>query len=99
MICDPPSLTHGKSADGAAKHAYRKLNARVAPWVTHDGLLASASCTARLSDAEWEAAVSEGIRIEDSWALLMRSGAPLDHPVALAHPEGRYLKFALFTRI
>lgn len=99
VICDPPSLTHGKSADGAAKQAYRKLNARVAPWVTHDGLLASASCTARLTDLDWEAAVEEGISVAGSWARLMRSGAPLDHPVAVAHPEGRYLKFALYTRL
>lgn len=99
VICDPPSLTHGKSADGAARQAYRKLNARVAPWVTHDGLFASASCTARLSDSEWEAAVEEGIGGFGSWARLVRSGAPLDHPVAVAHPEGRYLKFALYTRL
>lgn len=99
VVCDPPSLTHGKSADGAAKQAYRKLNARVAPWVTHDGLFASASCTARLTGMEWEAAVEEGIRTAGAWSRLMRSGAPLDHPVAVAHPEGRYLKFALYTRM
>lgn len=99
VICDPPSLTHGQTADGAAKQAYKRLNARVAEWVTADGLLASASCTARLDGPSWEAAVTEGVAKHGLWTLLMRCGAPPDHPAALAHPEGRYLKFALLSRL
>jgi 23S rRNA (cytosine1962-C5)-methyltransferase len=99
VICDPPSLTHGQSADGAARQAYKRLNARVAEWVTADGLLASASCTARLDGPSWEAAVAEGVAKSGLWTLLMRCGAPPDHPAALAHPEGRYLKFALLSRL
>jgi 23S rRNA (cytosine1962-C5)-methyltransferase len=99
VICDPPSLTHAQAADGAARQAYRRLNARVAKWVTADGLLATASCSARLDAATWESAVGEGLAEEGRWAMLMRCGAPPDHPVALAHPEGRYLKFALLSRL
>ena len=99
VICDPPSLTHGKAADAVARQAYKRLNSRVARWVTADGLLASASCTARLDGPTWELAVAEGLAEEGRWALLMRCGAPPDHPSALAHPEGRYLKFALLSRL
>ncbi|MCB9762891.1 MAG: class I SAM-dependent rRNA methyltransferase [Alphaproteobacteria bacterium] len=99
VVCDPPSLTHGKRSDGAARSAYRDLAGRVGPWVTVDGLLASASCTARLSMERWEEAVWTGLRRSGRWSLLERSEAPADHPVAIGHPEGRYLKFALLRRL
>lgn len=99
LICDPPSLTHNKSTDGAARSAYRDLAARVGPMVSVDGLLATASCTARLSTERWEESVRTGLRRSGVWALLERSEAPPDHPVALEHPEGRYLKFALLRRM
>ena len=88
VICDPPSLTHGQANDSSARQAYKKLNARVASWVTHDGLLASASCTARLSSEAVGVCGFEGISTVGSWAILARSEAPVDHPVSVAHPRG-----------
>lgn len=99
VICDPPSLTHGKSSDRAAGRAYRDLNRRVGAWVTRDGLLATASCTARLDFPGWEAAVREGLRSVGRFAVLSRHEAPPDHPVAIEHPEGRYLKALLLRRL
>ncbi|MFN7147561.1 MAG: class I SAM-dependent rRNA methyltransferase, partial [Myxococcota bacterium] len=55
VILDPPSLTHGKDADSAAKKAYRDLN-RHASALTSD-LFATSSCTARLSWDRWEESV------------------------------------------
>lgn len=99
VICDPPSLTHGKSSDGAAARAYRDLNRRVGDWVTRDGLLATASCTARLDFQSWETSVREGLRGIGRFAVLSRHEAPADHPVAIEHPEGRYLKALLLRRL
>ncbi len=99
VICDPPSLARGKRSHQAAGRSYGQLAARVAPAVSNKGLLATASCTARLTRAEWEAAVSEGLSREGQWAWLEHAAAPLDHPVAAGHPEGNYLKFALLTRL
>ena len=98
LICDPPSLTKEKDDDAGARKAYRDLNGRVAMWVRRDGLFATASCTARLSGARWEEAVREGLRKAGRWAWIERSEAPADHPVAVEHPEGRYLKWALLRR-
>ncbi len=95
VICDPPSLAHDKDADGAARKAYRDLNRHASGLATE--LYATSSCTARLSWERWEEAVREGVR--GGWAWLSRSGEPPDHPVASAHPEGRYLKFALLGRL
>lgn len=97
VVCDPPSLSHGKQADRAAATAYRDLATRTGRMVAPGGLLASASCTARLTFEKWEGAVREGLRKAGRWSVLWRSAEPPDHPVAAEHPEGRYLKFATFA--
>ena len=98
VICDPPSLTHGKAADENARRVYRDLAQRSATMVRPGGLLASASCTARLSWDRWEQSVREGVGRTARWSWLWRAAEPPDHPVAMGHPEGRYLKFALLRR-
>jgi 23S rRNA (cytosine1962-C5)-methyltransferase len=95
VICDPPSLAHDREADTAARKAYRDLNKHASGLATE--LFATSSCTARLSWDRWEEAVREGVR--GGWAWLARAGEPPDHPVAIGHPEGRYLKFALLGRL
>lgn len=95
VILDPPSLAHAKDADGAAKKAYRDLNRHASGLAR--GLFATASCTARLSWERWEESVRDGLR--GGWSWMVRSGEPADHPVAVGHPEGRYLKFALLGRL
>lgn len=97
VICDPPSLTHRREDDSAARKAYRDLHRHIAPMCRE--LLATSSCTARLSWERWEEAIREGLKGESAWTALHRSGEPLDHPVGLAHPEGRYLKFLLISRL
>lgn len=98
LVCDPPNLSHGKSSDRAAYVAYRDLNRTVGAHVRPGGLLATASCTARLARERWEQAVREGLRSAGRWSWLWRAAEPPDHPVALDHPEGRYLKFAVLRR-
>jgi len=98
LIVDPPSLTHGKSSDGAAESAYRKLHARLGPMVVRDGLLATASCTARLDLQKWKRAVAAGLQNTGDWSWHWVSGEPLDHPASLVHVEAHYLKFALLRR-
>ncbi|RME20478.1 MAG: class I SAM-dependent rRNA methyltransferase [Deltaproteobacteria bacterium] len=98
VVCDPPSLTHGRKADAAARRRYRDLATRYGRAVVPGGLLATASCTARLSFARWEQAVREGLRRAGRWSCLHRAAEPPDHPVLAEHPEARYLKFMLLQR-
>lgn len=99
VICDPPSLTHGQRSDASARNAYRDLAARTGAWARPGGLLATASCTARLSFDRWEQSIRDGLRRTGRWSWLWRAGEPPDHPTALDHPEGRYLKFAVLRRL
>lgn len=98
VVCDPPALSHERKSDGRARQGYRDLAARVGLLVAPEGILATASCTARLSQDRWEEAVREGLRKAGRWSWLWRAYEPPDHPVALDHPEGRYLKFAALRR-
>ena len=98
FICDPPSLSKGRKSDNKAKSAYRDLAKLCSRQVPKGGLLATASCTARLSNKEWEKEIKEGVRGSGEWSWAWRSNEPFDHPIHLEHTEARYLKFALLMR-
>lgn len=98
LIVDPPSMARTRKAASAARRAYEKLHRRLGPFVARDGLMASSSCTARMTSAEWERAVADGLASSGAWSWHWRSSEPVDHPVGLQHREGRYLKFALLRR-
>ncbi|HMV65639.1 MAG TPA: class I SAM-dependent methyltransferase, partial [Myxococcota bacterium] len=94
LVLDPPSLAHDRKTAGAARSAYRKLHKHHAASLAADGLLATSSCTSWVDSAAWVAAVEQGLDGRDA-AWLWRSGSPPDHPCAVGHPEGSYLKFGL----
>ncbi len=98
FICDPPSLSKGKKSDHKAKQAYRDLAKKCAKQIPKGGILATASCTARLSNKEWEKEIKEGVKTAGQWSWCWRSNEPFDHPIQLEHREARYLKFALLMR-
>ncbi len=97
MILDPPSLGRNEEASRNASLAYRKLHRNHGAKVARDGLLATSSCTARVSWAAWSQCVTEGLN-KGQWSWIWQSRSPMDHPVALAHSEGHYLKFALLRK-
>ncbi len=96
IICDPPSFAHNQTQLRRALNAYVRVNAAAMRVLRPGGLYAAASCTARVSEPEFSAAVAEAARKArcDFQLLAARSHAP-DHPVHIAHPEQRYLKFLL----
>jgi 23S rRNA (cytosine1962-C5)-methyltransferase len=98
FICDPPSLSKGKQSDANAQKAYQDLASNCAKQVAKGSVLATSSCTARLTSKEWERTIIRGIRNHGQWSWMWRSYEPIDHPVMLEHFEARYLKFALLHR-
>ncbi|MBW1879594.1 MAG: class I SAM-dependent rRNA methyltransferase [Deltaproteobacteria bacterium] len=98
LVVDPPALAHGKRSEATAARAYRKLHRRLGKVVGREGLLATSSCTAHLSLPRWREALREGLADHGDWSWHWVSTEPPDHPVALAHEEGNYLKFALLRR-
>lgn len=98
LVVDPPALTRGARSDHNAARAYVKLHAGLGAHVARTGLLATSSCTARLSLERWRAAVEEGLAATGPWSWHGCSTHAPDHPVALAHDEAWYLKFGLLRR-
>ncbi len=96
LIVDPPSLAHDRKTAGAARAAYRKLHRGHGGQVAPGGLLVTSSCTSWVGEVEWRAAVAEGLT--GAWSWCWTSGAPPDHPVAVGHAEGTYLKFGVLRR-
>lgn len=100
VVCDPPSLARSERAEAAARKAYRDLNVHAAGMVRDEGLLVTASCTARLGEQRWMEAVRHGLQqVGGAWLQVHRAGEPPDHPVGIGHPEGHYLKMAAFRRL
>jgi 23S rRNA (cytosine1962-C5)-methyltransferase len=95
-ICDPPSFAPSEKAKPAALAAYRGLNEQVARVVAPGGLLASASCSSHVTMDDFTAAIAGACADAGRRAQVVHAGgAGPDHPVSVAFPEGRYLKFLL----
>lgn len=96
IVLDPPSLARNKGQRHAALRAYRRLNAAAMAALPEGGLLATASCTAQVAPDAFRGALAEAAAEAGVDArVLHEAGHAADHPVPLAFPEGRYLKFVL----
>lgn len=96
VIVDPPSFAPKKADVERALSSYRRLTRAAIKVLAPDGLIVQASCSARISDADFHSAVHDELdRSRRAFRHLETFGHPLDHPVTFA--EGRYLK-AIFAR-
>lgn len=96
VVLDPPSLARSAAQRRRALRAYHRLNRAALRLVEPGGYLATASCTAQIAPEAFAgvvaaAAQAAGVRAQ----VVVERGQPLDHPVPLSFPEGRYLKFLL----
>jgi 23S rRNA (cytosine1962-C5)-methyltransferase len=93
MVVDPPPFARRRSDLAGALKAYTELNrlalARLAP----GGLLLSFSCSSAVSGLQFTEMLREAARQAGRPVQLLQPlAASADHPVALEHPEGEYLK-------
>ena len=90
---DPPPLVRKRPDLDSAARAYKDLNRLALSRLAPGGLLLTCSCSGAV-DAKlcrqilFAAAVEAGVRV----ALLAPLAAAPDHPVAITHPQGEYLK-------
>jgi 23S rRNA (cytosine1962-C5)-methyltransferase len=93
VICDPPPLVRKRADLDAAARAYKDLNRLALERLAPGGLFLTFSCSGAV-DAKlfrqilFAAAVEAKVRL----ALLAPLAAAPDHPVAVTHPQGEYLK-------
>jgi 23S rRNA (cytosine1962-C5)-methyltransferase len=93
VICDPPPLVRKRPDLDAAARAYKDLNRLALGRVAPGGFLLTFSCSGAVDvklfrQIFFAAAVEARVRV----ALLQPLAAAPDHPVAITHPQGEYLK-------
>jgi 23S rRNA (cytosine1962-C5)-methyltransferase len=94
VVLDPPAFAKTQRAVEAALDGYASLNRQALALVTPGGLLATASCSARVSPEAFLGTLKEaGAKAGVDLTLVEERYQPPDHPLSLGFPEGRYLKF------
>ncbi|MDY7230704.1 class I SAM-dependent rRNA methyltransferase [Hyalangium rubrum] len=100
IILDPPAFAKSQRAVQAAIDGYASLNRQALGILRPGGLLATASCSARVSPDDFMGAVREaGFKAGVDLALVEERYQPPDHPVRLQFPEGKYLKFYVLASV
>jgi 23S rRNA (cytosine1962-C5)-methyltransferase len=93
VILDPPAFAkRRRDVDGAVR-GYREINRQAFRRLRAGGWLLTCSCSHHVSRETFRVAVMTGAAEAKRSAQIVRHLGPgPDHPVALAHPEGDYLK-------
>ena len=100
IVLGPPKFAQVKSQLMKAARGYKDINLLAMKLLKPNGYLATFSCsgamTAELFDQVLAEAAADAGR---DFQLLARTRQGLDHPVALAFPEGAYLKGAILRAV
>lgn len=100
IILDPPAFAKSQRAVEAAIDGYASLNRQALGLLRPGGLLATASCSARVGPNDFLGAVKEAaFKAGVDLALVEERYQPPDHPIRLQFPEGRYLKFYVLASV
>jgi 23S rRNA (cytosine1962-C5)-methyltransferase len=93
IILDPPAYVK-KAKDVKRGFAqYLELNRLGLDRLNPGGTLFTFSCSPFFGDEEWQAMLAAAMLASGKWLRIMAQHRhALDHPVALSHPEGRYIK-------
>jgi len=99
VILDPPKLAPTAQHAPKAARAYKDINLLALKLLRPDGILATFSCSGGVS-AELFQKIVAGAALDArvDAVIVGRLGASADHPVALAFPEGEYLKGLLIRK-
>ncbi|HEY8142468.1 MAG TPA: class I SAM-dependent rRNA methyltransferase [Kofleriaceae bacterium] len=99
VVCDPPPLARRRGDVERAARAYKDVNRLAMQRLAPGGFMLTFSCSGSIDGALFRqilfaAALEAGARVQ----LLRPLAAALDHPVAMSHREGEYLKGWLLRR-
>ena len=98
IVLDPPAFAKSQKDVQRASRGYKEINLQAMKHLSAGGLLATFSCSNHI-DAELFAKIVMAAAADagKSAQLLAEFGPGADHPVLLAHTEGRYLKGLLIS--
>jgi 23S rRNA (cytosine1962-C5)-methyltransferase len=98
-VLDPPKFAPTAAQAKNAARAYKDINLLALKLLRPGGLLATFSCSAGVDAALFQSIVAGAALDAGAQAKMVeRFSAAADHPVALAFPEGEYLKGLLVLK-
>jgi len=99
VVLDPPKFAPTAAHAERAARAYKDVNLWALKLLRPGGLLATFSCSGGI-DADLFRKIVAGAALDAGAeaSVIGRFGASADHPVALAFPEGEYLKGLLIRK-
>jgi 23S rRNA (cytosine1962-C5)-methyltransferase len=99
IILDPPAFAKTKHDVPKASRGYKEINMQALKHLVRGGILATFSCSNFIEEDLFYKIVQGSARdAMTDVQLLARLEAGPDHPLALGHPEGRYLKGLLLRK-
>ena len=100
VVLDPPKFAPTAHHAERAARAYKDINLWALKLLRPGGLLATFSCSGGIDAALFRKIIAGAAVDARAQCVVMRAfAASADHPVALAFPEGEYLKGLLLRRI
>jgi 23S rRNA (cytosine1962-C5)-methyltransferase len=95
MVClDPPAFAKNRGALSAAQGGYKEINLRAMKLLKPEGILATASCSYHLSEADFHEVIAHAAQDARRYVqIIERRGQAADHPILASMPETHYLKF------
>lgn len=97
VILDPPAFTKNKAALQSALRGYKEINLRAMKMLPKGGYLVTCSCSQHVSPEAFTDMLLDAARDAHRQLRLIESRTQgKDHPILLAAPETRYLKFMVF---
>ena len=100
VVLDPPKLATSRSAIEGAMRAYKDLNLQAMKLLAPGGILATFSCSGRVSREQFQMTIAWAAQDAGRDALILETlTQSYDHPIRLSFPESEYLKgFILHIR-
>ncbi len=93
IVLDPPRFARSRAGLRSALQGYERLNALALECLAPGGVLATFSCSGRVSAEEFQDAVARAAAGSGRpLRILERLAQSPDHPVSTACPQGAYLK-------
>ena len=93
IVLDPPKFAESKAQVMKAARGYKDINLLAMKLLNPGGILATFSCSGAMDTELFDKILSEAAQdAHRDFQMVARTRQGADHPVALAFPEGLYLK-------
>jgi len=100
VVLDPPKFAASKAHIDKAARGYKDINLLAMKLLRENGILATFSCSGAMTADLFDKVLSEAAEDADRrFQIVQRTQQGADHPVALAFPEGAYLKGVILRRV